>query len=148
VTGAAGPHVAGELEVHLEDRMVVVNGTYFHRGRASGAGCNCLIDTLRQHLRVTTDIPWVRRQLQLLFQIEPNNVTHNNFLDFRVHGMAIIRLLCNAKRRGAEPVDMSMFRIVCVDLQYLGQGDIIGNGDVTFHIARVHGNHFIPLREM
>jgi hypothetical protein len=123
---------------------------YFQRGTASGAGCNCLIDTLRQLLRLNVNIPEIRRQLQLLFPNEPGKVTRLNFLDFQVHGPTILRLLSEAASRqeGGAPVDMSMFQIVCVDLQYMGNGDIAGNGLVKLFMARERGCHFIPLKEM
>ena len=140
----------GDLEVHYENDLVVVNGTPFEQGSASGASCNCLIDTLRQHLGVNVDIPDIRRRLQVLFPSGPDKVTKANFLDFRAHGPTILRLISNlaSRQRGGRPIDTSVFQIVCVDLQYLGHGDIVGNGLVTLHIAREHGCHFIPLREL
>jgi len=142
------PPLFGELEVHEEGPLVVINGTAFQRGRASGAGCNCLIDTLRQHLGIPADLPDVRRRLRMLFQVEPTIVTASNFLDFRAHAPAIIRIIANAVRRGADPMDTSIFRLVCVDLDRLEHGDCVGTGDVTLYIAREDGNHFIPLHEV
>jgi len=148
--GALVQHAVDDLEVHYEGNLVVVDGVPFEPGRASGAGCNCLIDTLRQHLGITVNIPDIRQRLQVLFPAGPDKVTRSNFLDFRAHGPTIIRLLTNAARRGSgeAPLDTSLFRIICVDLQYVGHGDIVGDGHVTLHVARVNGNHFIPLREL
>ena len=42
--GAAGPHMAGELDVQYADGVVRLNGTFYRKGKASGAGCNCLIE--------------------------------------------------------------------------------------------------------
>lgn len=143
------PYSVGDLEVHYDNRFIVVNDMYFHQGTASGAGCNCLIDTLRQLLRVNVNIPEIRRQLQLLFPNEPDKVKRSNFLDFQAHGPTILRLISEAasRQQGGTPLDMSMFQIVCVDLQYVGNGDIAGNGRVKLFMARERGCHFIPLRE-
>ena len=65
--GAAGPHMAGELDVQYADGVVRLNGTFYMKGKASGAGCNCLIDRLRQKLDITADSKEVRKQLMELF---------------------------------------------------------------------------------
>ena len=41
--------------------------------------------------------------------------------------------------------DAPPFRIVRVDLEYMGNGDVVGDGPVMLNIARENGNHFVPL---
>jgi len=147
VRAAASP-THRDFDVRYDGGVVVINGMRFQQGYASGAGCNCLIDTLQQHLGVTVDARLIRERLQLLFQVEPDQVRAGNYLDFRAHSRTIIRLLGNAARRGGEPIDTSLFRVVCVDLDRMEHGDAVGDGDVTFYIARENGNHFVPLREL
>ena len=35
--------------------------------------------------------------------------------------------------------------IFCVDMLYLGSGDVVGTGDKRLRIAGQNGNHFVPL---
>ena len=37
------------------------------------------------------------------------------------------------------------FKLICVDLLYVGHGDVKGSGQTVVHLARVGANHFIPL---
>ena len=65
--GAAGPHMIGEFNVQINGRFVMFNGHRFEIGRASGAGCNCLIDTLMQKLLLVANVPAVRKRLREQF---------------------------------------------------------------------------------
>ena len=146
--GAAGPHMAGVLDVEYKDGVVTLSGLCYKKGQASGAGCNCLIDTIRQKLDITADPRAVRSRLQLLFPRGPDKVTKSNFLDFRAHWAAIVRILGEVARPRPEPRDPADMQFVCADLEYVGHGDIVGAGLLVFHIARVHTNHFVPLLEL
>ena len=146
--GAAAPPLLERLEVRCQGPLVVINGVAYQRGVASGAGCNCLIDTLRQHLQVIANVPAIRRALQKLYRVEPTIVTAENFLEFRAHALEIVNLLARAAALDGDPIDTAVFRIICVDLDHLDHGDFVGNGDVTLYIARENGNHFIPLHEL
>ena len=147
---AAAPLLHGRLDVRREDDLVIINDVRFLEGYASGAGCNCLIDTLRQHLGLTANVvPVIRERLRMLFQLEPNIVTEGNYLDFLAHTRAIMRMLSNIARRGGDPIDTSVFRIVCIDLDRVDHGGaVVGEGDVTLYIGCENGNHFIPLHEL
>ena len=72
----------------------------------------------------------------------PSHVTAANFLDLQLHWADVIRLLGEAYGQRLRP---ESFRIVVVDVEYLGHGDVAGGGPTTFHIAWENGNHFIPL---
>jgi hypothetical protein len=137
--------MAGQLEVQYADGVVKLNGSFYKKGKASGAGCNCLIDTIRQKLEITADAREVRHRLQALFPRGPNKVTKGNFLDFRAHWEAIVRILGEVAQPIAEPRDPDDMQFTCADLEYIGHGDIVGHGPLHFQIARVHGNHFVPL---
>ena len=121
------------------------NGHRFEIGRASGAGCNCLIDTLMQKLLLVANVPAVRKRLREQFPRGEYRVMAGNYLDFRVHWEAIIRALGESAQGLTEPINTGTFSIVCVDLTMLGQGDRVGNGPVFLHIARTGMNHFVPL---
>ena len=89
----------------------------------------------------------VRRDLQREFPTGPDAVTKRNFLDLRAHWEAIVRGIGrHSPAVQSQPISPSSLRLVCADLVYLGQGDAVGApGAVTYHLARVHTNHFVPL---
>ena len=122
----------------------MVNDVWFKLGRASGAGCNCLIDTIRQQLDITADASVVRRGLRELFPSGPNAVGPATYLDLRAHWEAIVRLLGAAARPRPLPLDPQTMRFVCADIVYLGHGDVVGTGAAVFHLARTGANHFVP----
>ena len=114
-------------------------------GVASGDGCNCLIDTLRQLIAPSVCVKDIRKILMQRFQVGPNRVTAENYLTFDAHWRDIVILL------GKDPDD---FKITCVDLDFEGNGEVVGILDedaiwdrdiATLYIARENGNHFIPL---
>ena len=84
----------------------------------------------------------------MLFSTEPNIVTEDNYLDFLAHTRPILRMLEGIARRSGSSIDTSIFRVVCVDLDRVAHGAVVGDGEVTIFIACEDGNHFIPLREL
>ena len=60
-----------------------------------------------------------------------------SYLELEHHWEDVVRHL------GSDPAS---FRVVCVDLRYAGNGDVVGQGPHTLYIAREGGNHFVPLR--
>ena len=144
---AAVPHMLGELNVEMGDhRHVKVNGARYSIGSASGEGCNCLISTLDQLLSTNVPSRIVRADLRREFPTGPDAVTENNFLDSRAHWAAILRSLSRHSRAFPSPIDPNSLRFVCADLVYQVQGDIVGTeGAVTYHLARVSTNQFVPL---
>ena len=79
------PHCRGELDIRvLEDEVAVptgvtpmaadwwkdknvvieIDGDAYRMGKASGLGCNCLIDTLRQCLNVSCNAAFIRKRLR------------------------------------------------------------------------------------
>ena len=72
-------------------------------------------------------------------------MTKGNFLDFRAHWEAIVRILGEVAQPRPEPRDPADMQFICADLEYVGHGDIVGDGPLVFHVARVHSNHFVPL---
>ena len=124
------------------DVIVKVDGNSFRVGAASGCNMNCLIDTLRQVVAggVDCDVQRVRDCIEREFR----NVVPGEFLDLQEHWSAVIRWLAwfNENDATFHPDD---FKVVCVDLLYIGNGDVVGGGAQTLHIARENANHFVPL---
>ena len=125
-------------------RLVRINGGDYVVGSASGEGCNCLIDTLRQKMgNCLVSLPAVRAKLQLLFPGGEEKVTDDNFLELGFHWRAVLRLL---GEETGQSIDPSRFSIFCLDLDaYQGNGDVVGSGGAILRIARENGNHFVPL---
>ena len=121
--------------VEIEDRR-------FYVGRASGKSNNCLIDTLRQKLDLDCSLEFVRRHLVIKFPHGEQQVTEGNFLDLRSHWCEVINSLGEAADR---PLNADNFSVACIDLTFEGNGDVVGTGPTTLHIAREDGNHFVPL---
>ena len=59
-----------------------------------------------------------------------------------LHWAEIIRLPGEGSGHLLQP---DQFRIVAVDIEHFENGDVVGHGPHTIHIARENGNHFIPL---
>ena len=117
-------------------RRVRVEGQELTVGRATDRANDCLIDTLRQSLGAEANLREVREGLVAAFPRGEGKVTERSFLELEHHWAAVLQ------RLGASP---ETFRIVCVDLTYHGNGDVVGQGAQTLYIARVGANHFVPL---
>ena len=123
------------------------------KGHASGAGCNCLIDTLRQKLPGSIDasiIPDVRAELENRHRDTETHIDPGEYLDLDF-SLEIIDLLGAFSRESRVPQAWSdQFQVICVDLTYIGHGDCLPREAssakrLALHIARVATNHFEPL---
>ena len=134
-----GPHLR-QVNVLCQGDRLRVDGVWYVQGFASPTDCNCLIDTLRQKLGVQADLHVVRQGLRERFPVGSTQVTKSNFLELEAHWRATVELL------GEDP---SRLRVICVDLRggkgMANHGDSLGDGSRALYIARVHGNHFVPL---
>ena len=125
-------------------RLLRVNGNVYVVGTASGDGCNCLIDTLRQKLgNFPVNLSSVRAKLQQLFPHGQKQVTEGSYLELEFHWESVISFLGEAAGKRFNP---HQFQVFCIDLDnYDGNGDVVGSGSRTLRIARENGNHFVPL---
>ena len=136
------PHMR-ELRWERQGQHICIEGELFAKGKATGQGNNCLIDTLRQTLGLEVDVRFVRRRLQSQFHRPGADVVlENNFLDLAYHWSAVINALFLAKQSKRDSQD---FKVVCVDLRFGGNGDVVGTGPTTLYIAREGACHFVPL---
>jgi hypothetical protein len=124
------------------DIVVKVDGVCFNTGSASGANMNCLIDTLRQVVvgGVECNVQTVRDRIERDFP----EVRPGDFLELQSHWRAAITWLGRYNKIGAV-FNADDFKVVCVDLLYVGNGDVIGCGTQTLYLARESQNHFVPL---
>ena len=154
----SGPRRApGWYEGH---RLVIsVDNMRFELGAASGDGCNCLIDTLRQLLNALggvlipqSCVAEVRGLLEDKHRHGATPIISRDYLDLALYWEDVVNLLWEQdrlKERLARRADL--FEIICVDLMWVGNGDRLPHqADRSrrqgLYVARVNGNHFVPLR--
>ena len=140
---ADGLDIEGRLSVdwwrHYQDVCFCINGAdQFSMGKASGDQCNCLIDTLRQQMNLECDTRAVRNYVQA----RHSNLVLGDFLEFQQHWRDVLSGLGHVAGRNIDP---SVYKVVCVDAQFIGNGDVEGNGVNILYIARQNANHFVPL---
>ena len=131
---------------------IKLDGQAFYLGSASGDGCNCLIDTLRQKLPgVMCSVSTVRSELERRHHGQPMEIVPGAYLPLALWD-DIVDLL--SFHNGVRPVRVSWahrFRVVCIDLTWIGNGEVLPLGATsathtsTLIIARVNQNHFVPL---
>ena len=60
----------------------------------------------------------------------------------RLLGSSRLNLGVNARAQEYNPED---FQIICVGADFIGHGDVVGDGPIKLYLARQNGNHFVPL---
>ena len=131
---------------------VSVNNNWFVLGKASGEGCNCLIDTLRQLLPTPMcNVSFVRAELERRHARSPTAIVRGDFLDLATYWTDIIDIIGQYNEQGRVHNLSSRFRVCCVDMCWIGHGealpqDVSADARQTLHLARVNQNHFVPLR--
>ena len=161
-TGSSAPDMFERSAVTLTQEpyqlLVTIHGSsgdkVFVKGSASGAGNNCLIDSLRQaidmHFPLAVHTGWIREQLQVRFpSTHPYAVSQRNFLDLRNHWEAVVQLILeSARAQGcALPRHMSAdsFEVISVEEQRRVIGDQVGSGPVSLYLLNEGFLHFVPL---
>ena len=134
-----------------KDLEIEVDGRSYHLGRASGDENNCLIDTLRQALPFCMcSVAAVRSALEVRHRGLPTEIRPGEFLPLDFWD-DIVDLLGRYNESGSLRASWAhRFRVVCVDLTWIGSGEVFPRGvasdaRATLAIARVNQNHFVPL---
>ena len=129
---------------HIGPGYVEVDGRKFRLGAASSDANNCLLDSLRQAVSADVDLDLLRDILRDTFQEGPMCVEEANYLTLDYHGLAALDAIL---QHGChlDPGASKGYTIVCVDMVCMGNGDVLGEGSTELYIARVGGNHFVPL---
>ena len=125
------------------------DGAAYFKGAASGDGCNCLIDTLRQSLDLSVHVAEVRARLEALHRRRGTPIAASDYLEFELHAVDILRIFREPEVACGRVVpDAAHIRIICVDLSNIGHGDVLGasrdNCEGTICVARENRNHFVP----
>ena len=131
-----------------DDLDISINNRHFIAGKASGAGFNCLIDTLIQccHLQGHVVAPTVRSYIDAKY---PS--FQGAFLELETHWADVLNLIHanitdpRVAHTTGEGQVCDRYKTVCVDVELMGNGDVVGTGSNTLYMARVGGNHFVPL---
>ena len=103
-----------------------------------------MIDSLRQAVNVIVSLEAVRQALRERFPDGAQRVEASNFLTLDFHGLAALDFILQLGQ-GRPPGASAHYTVICVDLGHIGNGDVVGTGPMEIRIARVHGNHFVPL---
>ena len=130
---------------------VSVDNIHFVLGRASGEGCNCLIYSFQQILPTSMfDVPFVRAELERRHAGRPTAIVRRDYLDLAIYWADVIDIIGLHDLQGVIPNFSLRFRICCVDMCWIGNGEVLPRGvpqgdRQTLYIARVNQNHFVPL---
>ena len=131
---------------------ISVDGMCFVLGSASGEGCNCLIDTLRQVLPTfVCDVALVRAELERRHAQNSTAILPFDYLDLAIYWSDIIDIIGEQNILARTAKLSSKFRVCCVDMCWIGHGEVLprdvpANARRTLYIARINQNHFVPLR--
>ena len=141
--------------IHSEKVLVEFSGQTFVKGFASGAGCNCLIDTLITCLNVNIGLhcvakkEWIRQELRKQYRSGENEVTADNYLDLRNHWRSIIDLIgISARANQCDPrrdIMAANFRITSVSQQHRVVAEEDGDGFYQLFTLNEGNLHFVPL---
>ena len=130
---------------------ISVDNINFVLGKASGEGCNCLIYTFQKILPTRMfDVRSVRAELERHHAGRPTAIVRGDYLDLDIYWADIIDIIGRHNLQGVIPNFSSKFRICCVDMCWIGNGEVLPRGmpqgnRQTLYIARVNQNHFVPL---
>ena len=137
----------------------------FRAGFATGAGNNCLIDTLCQcvhHACAGSDardfscadciqFSGIRGMLCAQFSgtVGLAAVTYRSHLDFCEHAQAVLELIGESARRAGlasgENIVMAAFTLVCVARDSAAVGDVLGSGSTVLYLVNEGNYHYRPL---
>ena len=128
-------------------RIVIrIEGLDYFVGAASGDGCNCLVDSLRQCFNMICNVSYVRQVLEDRHRGKNSQIEQLAYLQLDFHWRDILELL--AQHNLCErSFDVNDCRIVCVDMNLPGHGDVVGSDGAhhILYICRQNMNHFVPL---
>ena len=130
---------------------ISVDNVHLELGSASGEGCNCLIYSFQKILPTSMfDVPFVRAELERRHTGRPTAIVRRDYLDLAIYCADIIDIIGLHNLQGVIPNFSSRFRISCVDMCWIGHGEVLPRGvplgdRQTLYIARVNQNHFAPL---
>ena len=131
---------------------IKLDGQSFRLGRASGDGCNCLIDTLRQQIPgVICSVPLVRSELERRHRGRPTEILPGAYLPLELWDDIVDLLGFHNAEKRVHTSWAHRFKVACIDLTWIGSGEVLPLGATsdthitTLAIARVNQNHFVPL---
>jgi len=130
---------------------ISVDDIHFVLGKASGEGCNCLIYSFQKILPTSMfNVSFVRAELERRHAGRPTAIVRRDYLDLAMYWADIIDIIGEHNEQGRISKWSSRFRICCVEMCWIGNGDVLPRGvpqgdRQTLYIARVNQNHFVPL---
>ena len=102
-------HVSSAVELSSLRRArapieVRVDNKFYTVGYASGDGCNCLIETLRQKLNLIADTAQVRHCLEMAHRQRPTRIKPGDYLELEHHWADVVDLLFRFNEVGFSKV--------------------------------------------
>ena len=96
------------------------------------------------------DVPFVRAELGRRHAGRPTAIVRGDYLDLAIYWADIIDIIGRHNLQGVIPNLSSRFRICCVDMCWIGKGEVLPRGvpqadRQNIYIASVNQNHFDPL---
>ena len=103
---------------------IKLDGQAFYLGSASGDGCHCLIDTLRQKLPgVMCSVSTVRSELERRHHGQPTEIVPGAYLPLALWDDNVDLLRFHNEVRPIRVSWAHRFRVVCIDLTWIGSGE-------------------------
>ena len=96
------------------------------------------------------NVSFVRTELERRHAGRRTAIVPRDYLELATYWADIIDIIGLHNEQGRFPNWSSRFRICCVDMCWIGNGEVLPRGvpqgdRQTLYIARVHQNHFVPL---
>ena len=96
------------------------------------------------------NVALVRAELERRHAGRPAAIVRRDYLDLAIYWADVIDIIGLHNEQGIIPNFSFRFRICCVDMCWIGNGEVLPRGvpqgdRETLYIARVNQNHFVPL---
>eukprot|EP00973_Karenia_brevis_P009060 1226267-Karenia_brevis.AAC.1 len=76
------------------------------------------------------------------------DILPGDYLEFHFHCSDVARLVLGHNLETAPAtLTASSLHVVCIDMNHIGSGDVVGHGPLMIAVARRTGNDFVPLLE-
>ena len=140
------PHMYQTVVRWQPSGEVDIDGCRYKAGMASGLGCNCLIDSLRQVLGFAADVDacrQVREKLRQKFsRRDASFVGQSTYLDAHEHWEDVVRYWAEVTGAEVAPEDLT---VTCLSWQHDTSGLVEGRGPRRVYIVNDDNRHFVPL---
>ena len=140
------PHMYQTIVRWQPSGLVDIDGVRYKAGKASGLGCNCLIESLRQVLGFAENVDacrQVREKLRLKYwRRDASFVGEGTYLYAHEHWEDVVRYWAEVTGAEVAPEDLT---VTCLSWQHDMSGMVEGRGPRRVYIVNDDNRHFVPL---